>query len=205
MKTITIIGKARNSRGKLASKLLRKNERVPCVLYGGEENILFSVPEKHFKPLVYTKDAYLAQLEVSGKTFEAILQDVQFHPVSDKIIHADFYQVDQNKSITINVPVELTGRSPGVISGGSLRFVMRKLRIKAIPKDIPEVIKLDISEMKIGSKISVSELENKNYQFLHPPNSVVVAVKMSRVAISTEEEQGEEEPQEQESTEQTAT
>ena len=202
MKTITITGETRNSRGKSASKSLRKNEKIPCILYGGGENILFSVLEKDFKPLVYTKDAYQAQLEISGKTFQSILQEVQFHPVSDRIIHADFYEMDKNKAITMNIPVELIGRAPGVVvAGGSLRFIMRKVRVRALHKNMPEVIQIDISNMNIGSKVYISALDNEKYQFLHPENSVVVAVKMSRAAISSTSEEEEEQEQEQEATE----
>ena len=192
MKKIKITAKPRANKGKSASKLLRKELRVPCVLYGGEGNILFSILEKDFKPLVYTKDAYQIELEISGNTFQSIIQEVQFHPVSDNIIHADFYEVRENKMIAMNIPVELLGRAPGVIAGGSLSFIMRKIRVKAMPKDMPEIIKVDISQLNIGSKVYITEMANEKYEFLHPENSVIVAVKTSRVAITTSEQEEQE-------------
>ncbi|WP_457616652.1 50S ribosomal protein L25/general stress protein Ctc [Lutibacter sp.] len=188
MKSITIKGSQRESVGKAATKALRNAGKVPCVLYGGDKPIHFSADEISFKKLVYTPNVYTAKIELDGNTYNAILQDIQFHPVSDKILHVDFYQLFDDKMVTMNIPVKLTGNSPGVIKGGSLRFAMRKLSVRALPGDLPDFITADISELEIGSKLYVTALENEKYKILHPDNTVVVQVRTSRNVADVEEE-----------------
>jgi len=195
MQSITIKGSQRESVGKAATKALRNAGKVPCVLYGGDKPLHFSADEVSFKKLVYTANVYTATIELEGATYHAILQDIQFHPVSDKILHVDFYQLFDDKLVTMNIPVRLVGNSPGVINGGSLRFAMRKLSVRALPADLPDFINADISKLKIGSKLFVTELENEKYSILHPENSVVVQVRTSRAAVAVsdeDEEEGEE-------------
>ena len=189
MKSITIKGSKRESVGKVATKALRNAGMVPCVIYGGDNPVHFSAEEKAFKKLVYTPNVYTASLDVDGKKIAAILQDIQFHPVSDKILHVDFYQLIDDKEITMNIPVKLIGTSPGVLNGGSLRFTNRKLRVKALPANLPDAVIADISSLKIGSKLVVTSLETKNYIFMHPENTVVVQVRTSRNASAEEEEE----------------
>lgn len=184
MKSITIKGTKRESVGKVATKALRNADKVPCVLYGGEQAIHFSADEKAFKNLVYTPNVYTAKIElVDGEIFDAVVQDIQFHPITDRIIHMDFYQLFEGKPITMQIPVKLIGSSPGVINGGSLGFILRKLNVRALPKDLPDFIEADISKLKIGDKIYVTQLENDKFNILHPDNSVVVQVRMARAAI----------------------
>jgi len=191
MKSITITGSKRESVGKVSTKALRNAGKVPCVLYGGGEVLHFSADELAFKKLVYTPNVYTATIELeSGEKFNAILQDIQFHPVTDRIIHIDFYQLFSDKEITMNIPVKLVGSSPGVLNGGSLRFPKRKLRVKGLPGNLPDFFNADISELKIGSKLFVTELDNNDCVFLHPENTVVAQVRRSRT--STDEEEGEE-------------
>jgi len=189
MKSITIKGSKRESVGKVSTKALRNAGMVPCVIYGGDNPVHFSAEEKAFKKLVYTPNVYTASLDVDGKKIAAILQDIQFHPVSDKILHVDFYQLIDDKEITMNIPVKLIGTSPGVLNGGSLRFTNRKLRVKALPANLPDAVIADISSLKIGSKLVVTSLETKNYIFMHPENTVVVQVRTSRNASAEEEEE----------------
>lgn len=194
MKSITIKGSQRESVGKVSTKALRNAGKVPCVLYGGDKPVHFSAEEKAFKNLVYTPNVYTATIELDGQTFSAILQDIQFHPVTDKILHVDFYQLHDDKAVTMNIPVKLTGTSPGVLNGGSLRFTNRKLRVKALPANLPDVIEANISKLKIGNKLYITELFNDDYTFMHPDNTVVVQVRTSRNAVaddSTEEEETE--------------
>ncbi|SDX62819.1 LSU ribosomal protein L25P [Lutibacter oricola] len=191
MKSITITGSQRESVGKSATKALRNAGKVPCVLYGGDKPLHFSADEISFKKLVYTPNVYTATIEVEGAKYHAILQDIQFHPVSDKILHVDFYQLFDDKLVTMNIPVRLVGTAPGVISGGSLRFAMRKLSVRALPADLPDFINADISKLKIGTKLIVSELADDKFSILHPENSVVVQVRTARTAV-VEEEEGEE-------------
>ncbi|MHB0756005.1 50S ribosomal protein L25/general stress protein Ctc [Polaribacter sp. M15] len=188
MKSITIKGSKRESVGKVATKALRNAGMVPCVIYGGETPIHFSADEKAFKNLVYTPNVFTASINVDGQTISAILQDIQFHPVSDKILHVDFYQLFDDKEVTMNIPVKLTGTSPGVLNGGSLRFTNRKLKVKALPANLPDFITADISKLKIGNKLFVTSLKNDDYTFMHPDNTVVVQVRTSRNATVTVDE-----------------
>ncbi|MGM5631876.1 50S ribosomal protein L25/general stress protein Ctc [Apibacter raozihei] len=180
MKSITIQGEKRESVGKNSSKALRNAEKVPCVVYGEKEVLHFSTDEKSFKNLVYTPEAHTVTLEVEGKKIEAILQDLQFHPVSDKIIHADFYELNPQKPVTMEVPVVITGRAKGVVRGGALRINLRKLKVRAIPADLPDEIVVDITSLDVGNKFEVSKVEKKNFQILHPDSTVIAAVKTSR-------------------------
>ncbi|TMM30636.1 50S ribosomal protein L25/general stress protein Ctc [Polaribacter aestuariivivens] len=182
MKSITIKGSKRESVGKVATKALRNAGMVPCVIYGGDKPMHFSAPELAFKKLVYTPNVYTATINVDGQEIAAILQDIQFHPVTDRIIHVDFYQLFDDKEVTMNIPVKLTGTSPGVLNGGSLRFTNRKLKVKALPANLPDFISADISKLKIGHKLVITSLFNDDYTFMHPDNTVVVQVRTSRNA-----------------------
>lgn len=191
MKSITIKGSKRESVGKVATKALRNAGMVPCVIYGGDKPVHFSAEELAFKKLVFTPNVYTATINVDGQEIQTILQDIQFHPVTDRIIHVDFYQLFDDKEITMNIPVKLTGTSPGVLNGGSLRFTNRKLKVKALPANLPDFISADISKLKIGSKLVVTSLFNDAYTFMHPDNTVVVQVRTSRnatVSVDDEEE-----------------
>jgi len=180
MKSITIKGSKRESVGKVATKTLRNAEKVPCVLYGGDKALHFSAEETAFKDLVYTPNVYTAKIEFEGNKYNAILQDIQFHPVSDKILHIDFYQLFDDKMVTMAIPVKLLGTAPGIILGGSLRFAQRKLNVRALPKDLPDFIEADISKLDIGDKLYVTELFDKKYSILNPENTVVAQVRTSR-------------------------
>ncbi len=196
MKSITIKGSKRESVGKVATKALRNAGMVPCVIYGGKSPIHFSAEEKAFKSLVYTPNVYTASLDVDGHKVAAILQDIQFHPVSEKILHVDFYQLFDDKEITMNIPVQLEGTSPGVLNGGSLRFTNRKLKVKALPANLPDFVTANISKLKIGNKLFVTSLFNDDYTFMHPDNTVVVQVRTSRNATLIEDEEVEAETEE---------
>jgi large subunit ribosomal protein L25 len=198
MKSITIKGSKRESVGKAATKALRNADKVPCVLYGGENAIHFSAEEKAFKNLVYTPNVYTATIELEGdKPATCILQDIQFHPVTDKILHIDFYQLFEDKEVTMEIPVTLVGNSPGVMIGGALRFPKRKLKVKALPANLPDSIEADISKLEIGDKLFVSEVNAQNCTILHPENTVVAQVRMSRAATATSEEEAAEEATEE--------
>ncbi|MEM9868859.1 MAG: 50S ribosomal protein L25/general stress protein Ctc [Bacteroidota bacterium] len=194
MKSITIKGSQRESVGKVSTKALRNAGKVPCVLYGGEKPLHFSANELAFKNLVYTPNAHTAVIELEdGKKFEAVLQDIQFHPVTDKILHIDFYQLFKDRPVTMNIPVRLEGNSPGVRNGGRLLFRKRKLSVKALPDLLPDFITVDISKLKIGGTISVETLLTDDYTIMHPDNTSVVQVKASRTSVADEDEAEEEE------------
>ena len=183
MKSITIKGSQRESVGKAASKALRNAGQVPCVLYGGDNVLHFSAPELAFKNIVYTPNVYTAAIELNGKTYSAILQDIQFDPVTDKIIHIDFYQLHKDKEITIEVPIQIEGTSPGIMAGGTLRIVNRKLKVKALPDNLPDFVPVDISGLEMGNKLYITKLAQDKYKIMHPDNTVVCQVRVSRAAM----------------------
>ena len=188
MKSITITGSKRESVGKKATKALRNAGEVPCVLYGGDEPVHFNAPELAFKELVYTPDAHTATLELNGDSYMAILQDIQYHPVTDRILHVDFYQIFEGKEVSMTVPVHYQGNSRGVRNGGVLRKTYRTLRVKALPKNLPDYVVADITKLKIGDKLYITEVEQGEWKFLHPDNTVVCQVRTSRNIVEDTED-----------------
>jgi large subunit ribosomal protein L25 len=188
MKSITIKGSERESVGKSATKALRNAGLVPCVLYGGNQTVHFSAEEIAFKNLIYTPNAHTVVIDLGGKKFDAVLQDIQVHPVTDRILHIDFFQLFDDKEITIEVPVRVTGTSPGVLGGGVLRLNQRKLKVKALPKNLPDYVDADISSMEMGAKMYVTEVGSDKYKLLHPDNTVVAQVRVSRAAMKAAQE-----------------
>ena len=189
MKSITIKGSERENVGKKATKAVRDAGMVPCVIYGGSQPVHFAAEEKAFKNLVYTPNAHTVVIELSnGKKEEAILQDIQFHPVSDKILHIDFYALKDDKEIMMEIPVKVTGTSPGVLGGGVLRLNQRRLKVKALPKNLPDFIEANISELQMGNKLYVTKIVTDNYKLLHPDNTVVAQVRISRAAMKAAQE-----------------
>ncbi len=192
MKSITIKGSERESVGKKATKALRNAGKVPCVVYGGEKPLHFSADELVFRNLVYTPNAHTVVIDLeNGDKIDAVMQDIQFHPVTDRIIHIDFYQLFKDKEVTMEIPVRLEGNSPGVRNGGRLLFRKRTLTIKALPDHLPDFFNVDISKLKIGDNINVESLLNDDFTILHPESTVVVQVKTARAAIVVEEEDAE--------------
>jgi large subunit ribosomal protein L25 len=194
MKSITIKGSKRESVGKVATKALRNAGQVPCVLYGGGEPLHFAAPELGFSKLVYTPNAHTVLIELEGgEKINAILQDIQFHPLTDKILHVDFYRLFEDKEISMNIPVKVEGAAPGVLlSGGVLVLNKRKLRIKALPKNLPDFVIANISELQLGNKLYTSKLQSEDYTILHPDNTVVCQVRTSRNTMKLEAETPEE-------------
>ena len=188
MKSITIKGSERESVGKVATKAIRNAGAVPCVLYGGDQPVHFSADERAFKSLVYTPNAHTVVIDLGGKKFNAILQDIQVHPVSDKILHIDFFELKDDKEIIMEVPVKITGTSPGVLLGGVLNLNQRRLKVKALPKNLPDFVEANISELQMGNKLYVTKLPVNNFKLMHPDNTVVCQVKISRAAMKAAQE-----------------
>ena len=182
MKTFELKGEVRNDFGKKASKLARKEGEIPCVLYGGEEVVHFTVTMDGVRKLIYTPEIFLINLNVSGKACSAILKDLQFHPVTDNVLHLDFYQVFEEKPILIEVPVALEGLAEGVRAGGKLSLESRKLKVKALYKDIPEKLVVNIEKLGLGKTIQVGQLSFDNMELMNAKNNVVCAVKLTRAA-----------------------
>ena len=188
METIEIIGYNRANLGKKNSKKLREEGNVPCVVYGGNEQIHFHSPMILFRDLVYTPGANFVKLNIEGVEKDAILQDIQFHPVSEVILHADFLELQENKKIRMDIPVKIIGDSPGVQQGGKILIRIRKLSLMAYPKNMPSFVEVDISELQLGKSVSVETLLNDQYEILNSPLVSVVSVNVPRVKIEVEEE-----------------
>ena len=188
MKSITIKGSERENVGKKATKAVRDAGMVPCVIYGGNQPVHFVADERAFKDLVYTPNAHTVVVELNGTSYNVIMQDIQFHPVSDKILHIDFFQLSDDKEIIMEVPVKITGTSPGVLLGGVLNLNQRRLKVKALPKNLPDFVEANISELQMGNKLYVTKLAADNYKLMHPDNTVVAQVKISRAAMKAAQE-----------------
>jgi len=182
MKTLEIIGYKRANLGKSESKKLREEGNVPCVIYGGEEQVHFHAPMILFRSLVYSPEIYFVELNIEGKKYNCILQDIQFHPVSEMILHVDFMELHDGKPIKMQVPVKFFGDSPGIRAGGKLMINTRTLLVRALPKDMPESIDLDISEIVLGQTIKVKEVEIDNFEIINAPQVSIASVSIPRAA-----------------------
>jgi len=191
MKSVALSGNKRTDRGTTDAKSLRKENKIPAVIYGGKENIHFTVDEVKFSKIIHSPDVYFIDLDIDGTTCRAIIKEVQFHPVTDRAIHIDFLEIVAGKEVTVNMPVKITGNSPGVSNGGTLRVVTRKLTLKGMADALPEFVEVDITPLKIGDSIKVGSLDVEGLEFLDAANAVIVAVKMSRNASTDEEEEEE--------------
>ncbi len=184
MQTIEIIGYKRANLGKKEAKRLRREANAPCVLYGGKEQIHFYTPMALLKDLVYTPDAYFVQLNIEGTTCQCILQAIQFHPVSEMILHVDFLRIFDNKQVKMQIPTMLTGTAPGVIQGGSLAKKLRKLPVLAYPKDMPAHIQVDIASLELGQMVRIRDIKAEHYTILTSPSIPVASVEIPRALRS---------------------
>lgn len=186
-------GSLRENVGKKDAKAQRKAGNVVCVLYGGEEQVSFTLPEKKFDKIIFTPEVYVIDLEIGDKKYIALLKEVQYHPVSDRVLHADFLQVTEEKEISVSIPIKLMGTSIGVLNGGRLTLSMRKINLKGLINNIPENVALDISPLKIGDSIQIKAITLEGITLLDNPSNVIVNVKTARGAADDEEdEEGEE-------------
>lgn len=195
MKSIEIKGTARtiaerSSEQARALKAIRKNSSVPCVIYGGKENIHFTVTNDMLRNLVYTPDIYLVNLSIDGKNIKAIMKDIQFHPVKDTILHVDFLEISEDKPIVIEVPVKLEGLAEGVKAGGKLTLQMRKLKVRAAYDKVPENLTVNVAHLGLGKTIKVGELAFENLELLNAKDAVVCVVKLTRAARGLAAAQG---------------
>jgi large subunit ribosomal protein L25 len=192
MKTLAISVKQRENVGKTSTRALRNQGKVPCVLYGGEKQVAFHAHENDFRKLVYTPDVFIVELDIEGSKVKAIMQDIQFHPVTDKILHIDFLEISDDKAITVSIPVILNGLAIGVRDGGNLMFRRRKIITRGLTANLPNAIEINIEDVKIGQFIYIKDLNVEGCEFLAPDSSVVGGVQMARVAVETDQEEGEE-------------
>jgi large subunit ribosomal protein L25 len=183
MKTVSLSGTPRAYVGKKDAKRQRREGMVPCVMYGRNEQVSFITGEKNFRKIIFTPEVYIVKLDIGGEVHDTIIQDVQYHPVTDHILHVDFLELIPDKPVIISVPVKLTGTSSGVLKGGKLNAKMRKVKVKAMIDDLPDDVVLDISNLEIGDSIKISSLQKDKMKFLDPPNSVIVGVRTARAIV----------------------
>ena len=189
MKTVSLSGSLRENVGKKDTKALRMAEMVPCVMYGsGEEQVHFATAEKNFKKILFTPETYIIEFDVNGKVYKTILQDIQYHPVTDRVLHADFLIVKDDQPITVTLPVALEGSAAGVMRGGKLKKGVRKVKVCGLIKDLPDYIKVNISNVNINEAIKVKDLQIENVTPITPGYTVIVAVNMARGAVVSTEE-----------------
>jgi large subunit ribosomal protein L25 len=186
MKTVSLSGSLRTNVGKSDAASLRAKGQVPCVIYGGQEQIHFYADERAFKNIIYTPDTNLVSIQLGDKKFTAVLQEAQFHKINDKLIHADFLQVIEGKPVTVWIPVKTVGQAEGVKEGGKLNVKMRKLKVKGLVNKLPEKIELNIEKLGIGKSISIGDINIDGLTLLHPKNISVVSVQITR-AVAAEE------------------
>lgn len=202
MKTFTIISKKRTDLGKASTKTLRSQGQIPCVMYGGEETIHFTADEAEVKKLIYSSEVFLIELDLDGKKYKAVMHELQFHPVTDKVLHIDFIQVFADRPAVVSLPIRLTGSSKGILAGGKLRLKKRYLKVQGLINNLPEELVIDITELKIGEVIKVSNLKFDKLEILEPGQSMVVGIVTSRVAAKgTTAAEGAEETAENEAAE----
>lgn len=196
MKKVSLSGSPRENVGKKDASRVRAEGKIPCVLYGGDDQKHFSINYIEFNKYIYTPDVYIYELDLNGTKVNAIIRDIQFHPVTDATIHVDFLELVEGKSVRMELPLKLTGNPIGVRNGGRLLANFRRVNIKGIPADLPEAVVVDISNLRIGQFIRISDLKLPSATILHNPNNVVVGVKMARGAMDEvegdEDEEGEE-------------
>ncbi|MFZ5431974.1 MAG: 50S ribosomal protein L25/general stress protein Ctc [Bacteroidota bacterium] len=182
MKTFELKGTLRTATGKKDSKNLRDQELVPCVLYGGKDNVHFSIPFNEFRHVVYTPEVFLVNLDIEGTQYQAVMQDSQWHPVEEKMLHADFLQVHDNKPVKVSLPVNIQGTAKGIKSGGKLKVNLRKLKVKGIAKNLPDAINVNVSELGLGQSIKVGDLKSEGVQLLNNKSDVIATVTVTRAA-----------------------
>ncbi|MEQ9263307.1 MAG: 50S ribosomal protein L25/general stress protein Ctc [Owenweeksia sp.] len=195
MKVVTIEGTKREELGSKSAKQLRREGNVPCVIYGGKENIHFFTPETSFKELLYTAEAHTVEININGTSTKAVIRDVQYHPVTDDVEHVDFFELIPGVPVTIEVPINLIGNARGVRNGGRLKVNLRKLRVKASEENLPGKLDIDIEKLRIGQAIRVSEVNTDGFEIEHEPHRVILTIQNARNAVEEdldEEEEGEE-------------
>lgn len=182
MKTVEIKGAARQAVGKKSTKELRKNGKTPCVLYGGEEVIHFEAEMHDFRKIIYTPKVYLLDINIDGTKHNGIMQDIQFHPVTDEVLHIDFLKFTDEKPVKIDIPVRLTGYAKGIRQGGTLKLNLHKMKVKALAKDLPDEIVIDVTELGLGQSIRVSDVKVEGLEMLNTHSIPVASVMITRAA-----------------------
>ncbi|MBL0339730.1 MAG: 50S ribosomal protein L25/general stress protein Ctc [Bacteroidetes bacterium] len=185
MKSLELAGTKREGLTKQHTKKLRDAGMVPCVIYGGDETVHFSAPVLSFRSLVYSPDVHTVKINVDGKIHTAIMQELQFHPVSDKILHIDFLAIHDDKKVVIDIPVKISGTSEGQKQGGKLLSKVRKLKVKAFPTHLPDAVTVDVTNLTIGQSVRVGDLKLEGVEFLDTANNIIVGIRTTRNVVET--------------------
>ena len=188
MKSITLKASLRKELGKKAAKEIRKNGMIPCVLYGGKDHIDFQTESKAFKNVIYTPDVYVVNVDIEGDVHQAVIKELQMHPTSDEPVHVDFLEISDDKPIVIDMPLKTSGSSIGVREGGKLAIEKRKIRLKGLVKDIPDVVVLDISTLGVGRSIKAGDIDIASVEVMMPKGTPIVSVRATRATATAEEQ-----------------
>jgi len=183
MKSVSLSGSLRENVGKKDAKKNRRDGKIPCVIYGGKEQLHFVIEEKPLLKVFNTPEVYVIKLNLGDKLYDAIIQDVQYHPVTDRILHVDFLESGENKPVVIAIPIRLHGTAQGVLKGGKLLKKARKVTVKGLVKDIPDTVEIDISPLDINDSVRISDLKIENVALLDPPTNVLVSVRTARAVV----------------------
>ncbi len=184
MKSVTLSGSLRTNVGKVDAKAIRLKGHVPCVIYGGKEQIHFHADERAFKPVIFTPNAHIVEINLDGKVYKTVLQEAQYHKINDKLIHADFLEIMDGKPVTANIPVILNGQSEGVKKGGKLVLKLRKLKARGIAHELPDSIDINVDKLDIGNSISVGDINISGVTLLNAKNVSVVSVQTTRATAA---------------------
>ena len=193
MKTVSLSGSPRESVGKKDAVQLRNSGRVPAVLYGGDDQVHFHVDEIALEKITHNPDVFIINIDLNGTVHSAIIQDVQYHPVTDRAVHIDFLLATEDKPVVVGLPVRTQGQAAGVVAGGALRMNFRKLRMRGIASQLPDAVNVDVSPLNIGDAVRVSDIQVEGAELLHPASAVILAVKTTRAAMSAASAAGDEE------------
>ena len=185
MESIALKASLRKETGKKSSKSIRMQESIPCVLYGGEKNVNFFATESEFRHLIFTPNVYIVNIDIDGNSHNAIIKDLQYHPVTDKLLHADFYELSDEKPVTVEIPVKVKGSSIGVREGGKLMMDKRKVKVKGLYKDIPAEIEIDVTPLAVGKSIRAGEIiADGNYEIALAKETPIITVRTTRAAAA---------------------
>lgn len=188
MRIVSMSGALREHVGKKDAKALRRDAKVPCVMYGKGEQLIFSVPQTQFDRIIFNPEPCFVEIDINGTKHSAMLKDIDFHPVTEIVYHADFYELSDDKPVVMSIPVHTTGTSVGVMKGGKLAYKQKRLNVKALPANMPSEILVDITNLDVAQRIKVQDIQTNNFEFLNPKSSEVLVVNSTRQSATDDTE-----------------
>ena len=191
MRVVSMSGSLRENVGKKDAKALRRDAKVPCVMYGKGEQKIFALPLTQFDRIIFNPAPCFVDINIDGTTYRAMLKDIEYHPVTDIVYHADFYELSDDKEVVMSIPVHTTGTSKGVMKGGKLAYKQKRLNVKALPANMPSEILIDITNLDVAQRVKVQDIACENYAILNPKSSEVVVINSTRATANATEETAE--------------